>query len=49
MATNVAETSLTIDGMVYLVDSGRYKEKVTDPQSGLQRYQISFISKASAE
>jgi ATP-dependent RNA helicase DHX37/DHR1 len=30
VATNVAETSLTIPGMRYVVDSGRSKEKVFD-------------------
>ncbi len=35
VATNVAETSLTIDGLVYLVDSGRFKEKQTDHLTGL--------------
>lgn len=49
VSTNIAETSLTIDGLMYIVDCGRYKEKQTDPMTGLQKYVVSFISKASAE
>ncbi|KAI1173676.1 DEAH-box RNA helicase [Nemania sp. FL0916] len=48
LATNVAETSLTIPGVKYVIDCGRSKERVFDPDTGVQRYEINFISKASA-
>jgi ATP-dependent RNA helicase DHX37/DHR1 len=48
VATNVAETSLTIPGMKYVVDSGRSKERHYDMESGVQSFNISWISKASA-
>ena len=48
VATNVAETSLTIPGIRYVVDSGRSKERHYDPISGVQSFQVSWISKASA-
>ncbi|KAJ8125806.1 hypothetical protein O1611_g7832 [Lasiodiplodia mahajangana] len=48
LATNVAETSLTIPGVKYVIDCGRCKERVFDPDTGVQRYEIGFISKASA-
>ena len=48
IATNVAETSLTIPGIRYVVDSGRSKERQYDPISGVQTFQVSWISKASA-
>ncbi|KZO96940.1 P-loop containing nucleoside triphosphate hydrolase protein [Calocera viscosa TUFC12733] len=48
VATNVAETSLTIPGIRYVVDSGRAKERKYDISSGIQSYQISWESKASA-
>lgn len=34
VATNIAETSLTLDGVVYVVDSGVCKEKTFDAASG---------------
>lgn len=34
VATNIAETSLTIDGIAYVVDSGVCKEKTYDSASG---------------
>ncbi|KAK9461101.1 P-loop containing nucleoside triphosphate hydrolase protein [Lipomyces oligophaga] len=49
VATNVAETSLTIPGIRYVVDCGRVKERKFDKVSGVQRFDISWISKASAD
>ncbi|KAI8623834.1 DEAH-box RNA helicase [Xylariaceae sp. FL1651] len=48
LATNVAETSLTIPGVRYVIDCGRSKERKYDPDTGVQRYEIGFTSKASA-
>ncbi|KAL4750196.1 hypothetical protein BDW72DRAFT_194064 [Aspergillus terricola var. indicus] len=48
LATNVAETSLTIPGIRYVFDCGRAKEKQYDLETGVQKFQISWISKASA-
>ncbi|WVQ85563.1 hypothetical protein IAT38_007729 [Cryptococcus sp. DSM 104549] len=48
ISTNVAETSLTIPGIRYVVDSGRAKERHFDPSNGVQSFQVSWISKASA-
>jgi ATP-dependent RNA helicase DHX37/DHR1 len=49
ISTNVAETSLTIPNIRYVVDSGRAKEKVYDKKLSLSRFQVEWISKASAE
>ena len=48
VATNVAETSITIPGITYVVDCGRVKERRTDPKSQVQSYDVAWISKASA-
>ncbi|ESW06878.1 hypothetical protein PHAVU_010G084200 [Phaseolus vulgaris] len=48
VATNVAETSLTIPGIKYVVDTGREKVKNYDPSNGMETYEIQWISKASA-
>ncbi|EAW08694.1 ATP-dependent RNA helicase ECM16 [Aspergillus clavatus NRRL 1] len=48
LATNVAETSLTIPGIKYVFDCGRAKEKQYDLETGVQKFQIDWISKASA-
>ncbi|GJD01191.1 helicase associated domain-containing protein [Colletotrichum higginsianum] len=48
LATNVAETSLTIPGIRYVFDCGRSKERQYDRLSGVQTYEIGWISKASA-
>ena len=48
ISTNGAETSLTIPGIRYVVDSGRAKERSYDPQSGVQSFAVSWVSKASA-
>ena len=48
LATNVAETSLTIPGIKYVFDCGRAKEKQFDLYTGVQSFQVGWISKASA-
>jgi ATP-dependent RNA helicase DHX37/DHR1 len=48
LATNVAETSLTIPGIRYVFDCGRAKEKKYDLVTGVQSFEVSWISKASA-
>ena len=48
VATNVAETSLTIPGIKYVFDSGRAKEKRYNHNTGVQSFEIDWISKASA-
>jgi ATP-dependent helicase HrpA len=49
LATNVAETSLTIEGIVYVVDSGLARVNRYDPRTGVTRLLIEPISKASAD
>jgi ATP-dependent RNA helicase DHX37/DHR1 len=49
IATNVAETSITIPNITYVVDTGRQKERVTSMVTGISKYEIRWISKASAE
>ena len=44
MATNIAETSLTVDGVKYVIDSGFCKLKVYDPKIGMDSLQVTPIS-----
>ena len=48
LATNIAETSLTIDGVTTVVDSGYARVAGYDPRRGLDRLELKRISKASA-
>ncbi|XP_065000042.1 ATP-dependent RNA helicase DEAH13 [Musa acuminata AAA Group] len=48
VATNVAETSLTIPGIKYVVDTGKEKIKDYNHSNGMATYEVSWISKASA-
>lgn len=48
IATNVAETSLTIPGIKYVIDCGRSKERKFNEETGVQSFEVDWISKASA-
>ncbi|MFO0945189.1 MAG: ATP-dependent helicase HrpB [Planctomycetota bacterium] len=49
LATNVAETSVTIDGVTGVVDTGMARQLRLDPSVGLDRLVLGRISKASAD
>ncbi|KIL71099.1 hypothetical protein M378DRAFT_6935 [Amanita muscaria Koide BX008] len=48
VATNIAETSLTVDGILFVVDAGYCKLKVYNPKVGMDALQITPISQANA-
>ncbi|KAM3357179.1 hypothetical protein P3S68_023893 [Capsicum galapagoense] len=47
-STNIAETSLTLEGIVYVVDSGFSKQRFYNPISDIENLVVAPISKASA-
>lgn len=49
LSTNIAETAITIDDVVYVLDTGRMKEKSYDPYNNVSTLHSSWISKASAK
>ncbi|XP_072955419.1 pre-mRNA-splicing factor ATP-dependent RNA helicase DEAH1-like isoform X1 [Typha angustifolia] len=49
LATNIAETSLTIDGIKYVVDPGFSKIKSYNPRTGMESLLVNPISRASAD
>ncbi|GLB43017.1 putative P-loop containing nucleoside triphosphate hydrolase protein [Lyophyllum shimeji] len=49
VSTNMAETSLMIDGIVYVVDPGLSKQKIFNPRIRVESLLASPISKASAQ
>ncbi|XP_049857625.1 probable ATP-dependent RNA helicase DHX34 isoform X1 [Schistocerca gregaria] len=49
ISTNIAETSVTIDGIRFVVDSGKMKEMSYDPICKMQRLKEFWVSRASAE
>jgi ATP-dependent RNA helicase DHX8/PRP22 len=49
LATNIAEASLTIDGIYYVIDPGFAKQKVYNPKTGMDSLVVVPISKASAK
>lgn len=48
LATNIAETSLTIDGIVYVIDPGFVKENIYNPVTGMSKLVAVPCSRASA-
>ncbi|CAI5478557.1 unnamed protein product [Closterium sp. Yama58-4] len=49
VATNIAETSLTVDGILYVIDGGYSKIKVYNPRMGMDALQVFPISRAAAD
>ncbi|XP_020595879.1 probable pre-mRNA-splicing factor ATP-dependent RNA helicase DEAH9 isoform X3 [Phalaenopsis equestris] len=49
ISTNIAETSLTLEGVVYVVDSGFSKQRFYNPISDIENLVVAPISKASAK
>eukprot|EP00040_Diaphanoeca_grandis_P018270 m.96001 g.96001 ORF g.96001 m.96001 type:complete len:1070 (+) comp26859_c0_seq1:164-3373(+) len=48
LGTNIAETSLTIDGIIYIIDPGFCKQKSYNPRSGMESLVVTPCSQASA-
>ncbi|KAJ9664836.1 hypothetical protein H2201_005057 [Coniosporium apollinis] len=48
LATNIAETSITIDGIVYVIDCGLVKENVYNPRTGMESLIVTPCSRAAA-
>jgi ATP-dependent helicase HrpB len=49
LSTNIAETSLTIEGVTAVIDGGRRKAHSHDPRRGVDRLDTVRISRAGAE
>ncbi|XP_005287021.2 ATP-dependent DNA/RNA helicase DHX36 [Chrysemys picta bellii] len=49
IATNIAETSITIDDVVYVIDGGKIKETHFDTQNNISTMAAEWVSKANAK
>ncbi|CAG8510488.1 9023_t:CDS:10 [Cetraspora pellucida] len=49
LATNIAETSITINGVRYVVDTGKCKMKIFNSRVGMESLSIENVSKDSAD
>ncbi|CAJ0960609.1 unnamed protein product, partial [Mesorhabditis belari] len=49
LSTNIAEASLTIDDVVFVVDCGKVKEKTYDHDSRISQLKVQWIAKSNAE
>jgi ATP-dependent RNA helicase DHX57 len=49
VATNVAETSITIDDIVAVIDTGRVKETSYDPQNNMRKLEEVWASRAACK
>ncbi|PNP48305.1 hypothetical protein TGAMA5MH_00588 [Trichoderma gamsii] len=49
VATNVAETSITIDDIVVVIDSGKVKETSFDPQNNMRKLEETWASRAACK
>ena len=49
LSTNIAETSITIDDVVFVLDCGKMKEKTYDPYTNMSSLASTWISQANAK